>query len=190
LVGSKDIVTLHYFTRNNPNFIHKWYKTNVLHLCLYHMGFYSIKSEQKLPISLKEAWDFFSSPRNLSKITPKEMGFEITNDPDPKMFQGQIITYTVKPVLGIKMPWMTEITTVDEGNYFVDEQRFGPYALWHHRHYFKEIDGGVLVGDEVNYKVPFGILGDIANAIFVKNKLKQVFKYREKVLIERFGLFK
>ncbi|MFT4826988.1 MAG: ligand-binding SRPBCC domain-containing protein [Bacteroidia bacterium] len=155
-----------------------------------HMGFYSIKSEQKLPITLEEAWIFFSSPRNLSKITPKEMGFEITNDPDPKMFQGQIITYTVKPVLGIKMPWMTEITTVDEGNYFVDEQRFGPYALWHHRHYFKEIDGGVLVGDEVNYKVPFGILGDIINAIFVKNKLKEVFKYREKVLVERFGLFK
>ena len=151
------------------------------------MSFYCIKTVQKLPISLEDAWYFFSSPKNLSKITPKEMGFEITNDPDPEMFQGQIITYTVKPILGIKMPWMTEITTVDEGKYFVDEQRFGPYAMWHHRHSFLEIDGGVQMNDEVNYKLPFGILGTIAHSLFVKNKLKGIFDYREKILVERFG---
>ena len=152
------------------------------------MSFYCKKSVQKLPISLEEAWDFFSSPKNLSKITPKEMGFEITNDPDPKMFQGQIITYKVKPVLGIKVPWMTEITTVKEHEYFIDEQRFGPYALWHHRHSFEQVEGGIVMYDEVNYKLPFGILGDIAHFLFVKNKLRQIFEYREKVLVERFGL--
>ncbi len=151
------------------------------------MGFYSITSEQTLPITLDEAWDFFSSPRNLSKITPKEMGFIITNTPSPKMFEGQIITYKVSPVLGVKINWMTEITTVKEGEYFIDEQRFGPYALWHHRHGFKAVPGGVQMNDEVNYKLPFGILGDIAHALFVKNKLKHIFAYREKVLVEMFG---
>jgi ligand-binding SRPBCC domain-containing protein len=151
------------------------------------MAFYNLKTEQKLPITLDQAWDFFSSPLNLSKITPPEMGFQITNNPSPKMFQGQIITYKVSPVWGIKMPWMTEITTVVDKEYFIDEQRFGPYALWHHRHSFTAIEGGVLMQDEVNYKLPFGFLGSIAHSIFIKKKLGQIFTYREKILLERFG---
>ena len=151
------------------------------------MSFYSLKTEQKLPISLQEAWDFFSSPKNLSKITPKHMGFIITNQPSETMFEGQIITYKVSPLLGVKISWMTEITTFKENEYFIDEQRFGPYSLWHHRHHFYEIDGGIKMIDEVNYKLPFGFLGSIAHHLFVRKKLKSIFEYREKVLIEMFG---
>ena len=151
------------------------------------MSFYSLKTEQKLPISLQEAWNFFSSPKNLSKITPKHMGFIITNQPSETMFEGQIITYKVSPLLGVKISWMTEITTVKENEYFIDEQRFGPYSLWHHRHHFYEIDGGIKMIDEVNYKLPFGFLGSIAHHLFVRKKLKSIFEYREKVLIEMFG---
>lgn len=153
------------------------------------MSFYSLKTEQNLPISLQEAWDFFSSPKNLSKITPKHMGFIITNQPSETMFEGQIITYKVSPLLGIKINWMTEITTVKDNEYFIDEQRFGPYSLWHHRHHFYEIDGGIKMIDEVNYKLPFGFLGSIAHRLFVRKKLKSIFEYREKVLIEMFGHF-
>ena len=153
------------------------------------MSFYSLKTEQNLPISLQEAWDFFSSPKNLSKITPKHMGFVITNQPSETMYEGQIITYKVSPLLGIKINWMTEITTVKENEYFIDEQRFGPYSLWHHRHHFYEIDGGIKMIDEVNYKLPFGFLGSIAHRLFVRKKLKSIFEYREKVLIKMFGQF-
>jgi ligand-binding SRPBCC domain-containing protein len=153
------------------------------------VSFYSIKTELNLPISIQEAWDFFSSPKNLSKITPKHMGFIITNQPSETMFEGQIITYKVSPLLGIKINWMTEITTVKDNEYFIDEQRFGPYSLWHHRHHFYEIDGGIKMIDEVNYKLPFGFLGSIAHRLFVRKKLKSIFEYREKVLIEMFGHF-
>ena len=153
------------------------------------MSFYSLKTEQNLPISLQEAWDFFSSPINLSKITPKHMGFIITKQPSETMFEGQIITYKVSPLLGVKINWMTEITTVKDNEYFIDEQRFGPYSLWHHRHHFYEIDGGIKMIDEVNYKLPFGFLGSVAHRLFVRKKLKSIFEYREKVLIEMFGQF-
>lgn len=154
-----------------------------------NVSFYSLKTEQNLPISLQEAWDFFSSPKNLSKITPKHMGFIITNQPSETMFEGQIITYKVSPLLGVKINWMTEITTVKDNEYFIDEQRFGPYSLWHHRHHFYEIDGGIKMIDEVNYKLPFGFLGSVAHRLFVRKKLKSIFEYREKVLIEMFGQF-
>lgn len=153
----------------------------------FYMSFYNVKSVQKLPITLEEAWSFFSSPKNLDKITPDQMSFVITNNPENKIYQGQIITYKVAPLLGIKMNWMTEITCVRDKKYFIDEQRFGPYALWHHRHSFQEIDGGVLMEDEVNYKLPLGILGTLAHALFVKRQLKDVFEYRRLKLIELFG---
>jgi len=151
--------------------------------------FYSLKTELNIPISISEAWTFFSSPKNLSKITPEQMGFIITNETADNMFQGQIITYKVSPLLGIKINWMTEITTVKQNEYFIDEQRFGPYSLWHHRHHFYEIDGGVKMIDEVNYKLPFGFIGSIAHALFIKKKLKSIFDYREKVLLEMFGKY-
>lgn len=148
------------------------------------MNFYSIKRTQHLPISLNQAWDFFSSPNNLAKITPPDMGFIITSDKKDgeKMYAGQIITYIIKPMLGIPVKWMTEITHVKEGEYFIDEQRFGPYKLWHHRHSFKQTPNGVEMHDEVNYVLPMGFLGSIAHWLFVKKRIEHIFDYRTKVL--------
>jgi len=156
-----------------------------------YMSFFSITTHQKLPITLAEAWDFFSSPKNLKTITPAYMGFEITsNDVQETMYAGQIITYKVKPLLGIPMSWMTEISHVEYQKYFVDEQRFGPYALWHHKHFFKTIPGGVEIIDKVDYKLPLGILGSLANTVFVRKKLQSIFDYRSKKLNELFGEYK
>lgn len=153
------------------------------------MKTYVLKTEQAIPISLEQAWDFFSSPLNLAKITPKEMNFVVTSDynADAKMYPGMIITYSITPILGIKMNWMTEIIQVKEGEYFVDEQRFGPYALWHHQHHFKKIEGGVLMTDILNYALPYGIIGRFGNTILVKNQIKKIFAYREKAIEEMFG---
>jgi ligand-binding SRPBCC domain-containing protein len=150
---------------------------------------YLLKTEQNIPISLNEAWDFFSSPLNLAKITPNDMKFVVTSDytADTKMYAGMIITYILSPLLGIKMNWMTEITHVDDKKYFVDEQRFGPYALWHHQHHFKEINGGVQMTDLLHYAIPYGPIGTLANAVFVKGKVEQIFDYRTKAIEELFG---
>jgi ligand-binding SRPBCC domain-containing protein len=139
---------------------------------------YRLESTQFLPISLEEAWEFFSSPSNLKEITPDHMGFHITSEGDEKMYPGMLITYIVKPLLGIKMRWCTEITQVKEKKYFIDEQRFGPYNLWHHQHHFSEVDGGVEMMDIVHYGLPFGILGQMANKLMVKKQLKGIFEYR------------
>ena len=156
------------------------------------MKTYQLKFEQKLPISLEQAWDFFSSPLNLAKITPDHMGFIITSDfkEGQKMYPGMIITYKVSPLLGINLNWMTEITHVQEGKYFVDEQRFGPYALWHHQHHFEEIKGGVHMTDIINYAIPYGFIGRIANSILVENEVRGIFDYREKKVEELFGKFR
>ncbi len=127
---------------------------------------------------MKEAWDFFSSPANLSRITPEHLGFNITSGPPEKMFAGQIISYIVTPFPGFRTKWVTEITHVDYGRYFVDEQRFGPYQMWHHEHHFKETADGILMTDRVSYKLPLGFLGRIVHALFVKSQLEQIFEYR------------
>ncbi len=151
------------------------------------MKIYTLKKDQFLPISLDQAWDFFSSPVNLKKITPEYMGFKITSEfGDGKMYPGQIISYVVTPVLGIPMSWTTEITHVLDKKYFVDEQRFGPYSFWHHQHWFREVEGGVEMTDIVNYGLPLGFLGRMANALFVKSKLQEIFDYREKVVLKYF----
>ena len=145
---------------------------------------------QRLPVSIEEAWDFFSSPRNLSVITPDYMGFIITSDyNDQKMYEGMVITYIIKPILGIPLNWVTEITHVSEPTYFVDEQRFGPYSFWHHEHHFREIDGGVEMTDLLNYKLPFGPIGRIINTLFVRRRVKSIFDYRYQKLVSLFGKF-
>ena len=151
---------------------------------------YRLSSKQKLPITIDEAWDFLSSPKNLKTITPDYMSFDILSGADKPMFAGQIIQYIVTPVLGIKTNWVTEITHVIDKQYFVDEQRFGPYALWHHKHFIKEIDGGVEMEDIIDYKVPFGFLGRLVHPILVKPKLTEIFNYRTKKLIELVGEYK
>jgi len=152
---------------------------------------YVLKTEQCIPISLDEAWNFFSSPLNLAKITPNEMDFVVTStyNANTRMYPGMIITYKVSPVFGIKMNWMTEITHVKEGEYFVDEQRFGPYALWHHQHHFKVIEGGVLMTDILNYAIPYGIIGRFVNTVFVAKQIEKIFDYRKKAIIKLFQEF-
>ncbi len=118
------------------------------------------------------------------------MGFKIISGADRKMYAGQLIQYIVTPVLGIKAKWVSEITQVVEHEYFIDEQRFGPYAFWHHKHFIREIEGGVEMEDIIDYKVPLGILGQLVHPLLVKPKLDEIFEYRRKKLIELFGELK
>jgi ligand-binding SRPBCC domain-containing protein len=154
------------------------------------MKIYKLHKFQELPISKSKAWEFLSNPANLKIITPDYMGFDILDGVDRNMYQGQVIQYIVTPVAGIKTKWVTEITHVKEGEYFVDEQRFGPYSLWHHKHFIKEIPGGVEMEDIIHYKLPFGFLGQLAHPFLVKNKLEEIFSYRQKKLNELFGSYK
>jgi ligand-binding SRPBCC domain-containing protein len=118
-------------------------------------------------------------PQNLKEITPKELGFNIiSKHHGERMYAGQIIEYKVSPILGIPLYWMTEITQVKDRQFFIDEQRYGPYSLWHHQHHFKQIEGGVEMTDIVHYKVPFWFLGDIANSILVRSQLRKIFDFR------------
>lgn len=152
------------------------------------MGFYQLRIAQKIPASVDEVWNFISSPANLIKITPHYMGFEIISELLPqKMYQGMIICYKVSPVPGIKINWVTEITHAKEKEYFVDEQRIGPYAMWHHEHRLESIDGGVLMTDVVSYKPPFFFLGSIANSIFIRAQLRKIFDYRKTAIEKIFG---
>lgn len=154
------------------------------------MKIYRMETVQKLPISQNEAWDFLSDPKNLKRITPDYMGFEILSGAADKMYAGQIIQYLVTPVMNIPTKWVTEITHVDEGNYFVDEQRFGPYSLWHHKHFLKPIPNGIEMVDIIDYKIPLGILGQLVHPILVAPKLKEIFEYRKQALIKLYGEYK
>ncbi len=151
------------------------------------MKIYTLRTKQKLPITLTQAWEFLSDPKNLKTITPDYMGFNILSGADRPMFEGQLIQYLVTPIAGIKTKWVTEITHLRDKEYFVDEQRFGPYCLWHHKHFLKEIQGGVEMEDVVDYKLPLGFLGQIVHPLLVAPKLKEIFSYRRKKLIELFG---
>lgn len=150
---------------------------------------YVLQKKQVLPISLEKAWDYFSSPSNLKEITPYNLGFKIETQIQGQkdMYPGQIISYTVSPVLGIPVRWVTEITQVESGKFFIDEQRFGPYKMWHHEHHFKPIPGGTEMTDIIHYVIPLGFLGRIANALFVKRQLNDIFDYRFKKVTEIFG---
>tara|TARA_B100000768_G_scaffold181586_1_gene205206 strand:+ start:1530 stop:1982 length:453 start_codon:yes stop_codon:yes gene_type:complete len=143
---------------------------------------YQHTSNQNLNISIDEAWKFLSNPKNLKDITPPYMGFNIISGDDQKMFQGQIIQYILTPIFGIPFRWVTEITHVNEGIYFVDEQRFGPFVFWHHKHFIEETESGVLMRDIVDYKLPLGILGKLAHVLFIKSRVDQIFEFRRKKL--------
>ena len=148
---------------------------------------YQYTSRQELATTIDQAWNFLSDPKNLKRITPDYMGFDIISGAERKMFPGQIIQYRLTPVLGIPFRWVTEITHVQEGEFFVDEQRFGPYTFWHHKHFIKKTSNGVVMEDIVDYKLPLGPLGWLAHALFVRAKVKQIFDYREKALNEIFN---
>jgi ligand-binding SRPBCC domain-containing protein len=150
------------------------------------MKIYAFHSTHFIPANLDRCWDFFSSPSNLSKITPPEMGFVVKSELPDTSYPGQIIVYTVKPLLGIPVTWVTEITQLREKKLFIDEQRFGPYKFWHHQHAFREVPGGVEMTDLVHYAMPFGIFGRIALPI-VKKKIREIFDYRSRVIEKVFG---
>jgi len=154
------------------------------------MKIYTLHKKQKLPISLDKAWEFLSNPKNLKVITPDYMSFNIVSTIDRPLYTGQIIQYIVTPLLGIKTQWVSEITHIEEKRYFVDEQMYGPYALWHHKHFVKEIPGGVELEDIIDYKVPLGLLGQLVHPFLVKPKLEEIFNYRQEKLLELFGEFK
>jgi ligand-binding SRPBCC domain-containing protein len=147
---------------------------------------YQLKRTQFVKTDLATCWDFFSSPNNLNKITPKEMGFDVLTEGVENMYEGLMIEYKVRPLLNIPLRWITEITHVKHQQYFVDEQRKGPYKIWHHEHHFKEVQGGVEMTDIVSYELPFGILGKLAHSLLVKKKLDQIFAYRFKIVDELF----
>jgi ligand-binding SRPBCC domain-containing protein len=151
------------------------------------MAFYQLLKKQFVPASIDTVWDFISSPANLKEITPDYMGFDITSKDLPqKMYAGMIITYKVRPLLGISMTWVTEITHVAEKRYFVDEQRVGPYALWHHQHIIELHGNGVMMTDIVSYKPPLGFIGSIGNALLIRRQLEGIFAYRKDALKKRF----
>lgn len=149
-----------------------------------------LKSVQRIPASLETTWEFFSDPRNLMKLTPPFLNLVPVNKIfGDKAYAGQVLIYKVKPVMGIPIEWMTEIKNVEPCKMFIDEQRKGPYKLWHHQHHFKAIDGGVEMTDIVHYRVPFGFLGDLAHPM-VKTKLNQIFSFRFEKIKEEFGEWK
>ena len=152
--------------------------------------YYQYQQTQKIPASIDQVWDFISSPGNLKKITPPYMGFDVkSNSGSDKMYPGMIITYIVRPMFNIPVHWVTEITQVKDREFFVDEQRMGPYTLWHHQHKIEAIEGGVLMTDIVTYIPPFGFLGSIANKLFIEKKLSEIFQFRTKAVDEYFGKY-
>jgi ligand-binding SRPBCC domain-containing protein len=149
---------------------------------------YSLKTVQHFPANIDTVWDFFSRPDNLKNITPDHLGFKIrSRHHGTKMYAGQIIEYTVKPILGVPLYWMTEITQVKDHQFFIDEQRCGPYSLWHHQHHFTALDGGVQMTDIVHYRLPLWVLGDVANALLVRRQLQGIFAFRIKKAEEILG---
>ena len=167
-----------------------FYSRYFIFLKTINMKIYSFEKKQNFPVSVQTAWNFLSDPNNLKKITPDYMGFNIISSIEKEMYSGQIIQYTVRPLFGIPFKWVTEITHVEKNRFFVDEQRFGPYSFWHHKHYLKPIKGGVEMRDVIHYKLPFGVIGQIIHPIVVKPKLKEIFDYRKKILNKFFGNIK
>ncbi|WP_121353407.1 SRPBCC family protein [Flavisolibacter nicotianae] len=152
---------------------------------------YVLYSRQHVPASLDAVWTFFSDANNLLAVTPPGLNLKVTNEVYGKtVYAGQVMTYTVKPLLGIPLAWMTEITHVVEKKYFVDEQRKGPYTLWHHQHHFNAVDGGVEMTDLVHYRLPFGPLGSLVHSLVVKKELEKIFTYRYQKIVELFGGWK
>ncbi len=143
--------------------------------------------QQIVPASLDEVWAYFANPQNLNEMTPDDMKFEIVHGGEGKMSQGQIIEYRVKFMPLVKSLWLTEITHVMEGSYFVDEQRLGPYRMWYHEHSFEAVEGGTQITDQVTYVMPFGFLGEIVHAVWVDRRLKGIFDFRKKKVKQLFG---
>ncbi len=152
------------------------------------MGSHSLTYKQCIPVSIEDAWDFFSSPANLARITPPEMMFRITGgDGRQQIYEGMQIIYTLYPFMMLPMQWETEITRVDKPFSFEDRQKSGPYASWHHHHQFREIPGGVEMIDHLVYVMPMDFFGDLVNTLIVSRRLEEVFTFRRKKIAEILG---
>ena len=152
------------------------------------MGIHVLTHSQIIPASVEECWAFFSDPRNLSRITPPELDFRVLSELPAKVHPGLMIRYKVRPLFGIALTWLTEITHVEEPRYFVDEQRVGPYAMWHHEHWFRALeDGRTEARDCVHYIVPFGPLGEFVRPLLVEPQLQKIFGFREQAVAKIFG---
>ncbi len=151
------------------------------------MKIFTFTASQTISTSIDDAWEFFSNPRNLQIITPPWLNLKITSELTPEMYEGMIITYKVYPLLGLPSNWVTEITNVNKKKFFIDEQRFGPYKLWHHQHKFIETGSGVEMTDIINYALPFDPFSRVFNTILVEKKIKEIFKFREEVIDKRFN---
>ena len=149
-----------------------------------------LQYKQLVPAPMSKVWGFFSNPLNLAAITPEYMNFTVTSAVTDRIYPGQIITYKVSPLLGIPMAWMTEITHVEDEKFFVDEQRVGPYQIWHHEHHFEHTSGGVMMTDLLHYTLPFGPLGELAHAAFIRKQLDGIFDFRFQKVEEMFGKVK
>ena len=150
------------------------------------MKIHRLEVDQKLHIGLDEAWEFFSTPKNLNLITPDDMSFMILSGAESKAYAGQLIRYKIKPLFSISMNWVTEITQCVDRKYFIDEQRFGPYKFWHHQHHFKEVSDGVVMKDILHYALPFGFIGELMGNLLLHQKVQNIFTFREKKLLEIF----
>lgn len=148
---------------------------------------HSLYCEQIIPAPLGQVWEYFCDPKNLNALTPPDMNFEILNGGDARMYEGQLIEYRVEFVRGLRSRWLTEISHVRECEYFVDEQRMGPYRFWYHEHGFKEVSSGTRMTDRVTYVIPGGPLGDILNSIWISGRLSHIFTFRRKTILELFG---
>lgn len=154
----------------------------------FQSGIYQLKSEQIIDASLDKVWDYFSQPQNLNNLTPNNMAFKITSGEPPRMYAGQIISYQIEVLPKIKQAWVTEITHVNNQKMFVDEQRFGPYVMWHHEHHFKELENGkVQMNDIVSFKLPLGLIGRLFAGRMIRNRVTQIFEYRETRVNEIFA---
>ncbi len=153
------------------------------------MKLYQLHTQQKLPISLDTAWEFLTNPNNLKLLTPPEMEMTVLYGTERGMYPGQLIEYSVKPLPFLKTNWVTHITQVEKKKFFVDEQMYGPYATWHHKHFVSEIPGGTLMEDIVHYRLPLGFLGKMMHPLLVEPKLQEIFRFRESALIKKFGAY-
>lgn len=152
------------------------------------MAIHTLETRQVVKTSLEQAWEFFSAPGNLARITPPELGFKVLSPPAERIFAGMMIEYKVSPLFNLPMTWLTEITHVREGSFFVDEQRVGPYAVWHHEHHFRELGPGLVeVHDRVTYVPPLGVLGELVHPWLIKPQLDKIFAFRETAVAEAFG---
>lgn len=154
------------------------------------MKMYRLRNTQKLPISLDEAWEFLSNPNQLENITTDELSFQKLHNTPDKMYEGMLMQLRLKPFLKIQLDWLTEITHIKEKEYFIDEQRLGPFRFWHHEHRVLPIEGGVEIQDTVHYVMPFSILGRFVHWLFLRKQLENIFNFREEAIEKVFSRFK